>query len=589
MDTQEPFSQLQLRFTDPIQYDYEAIRPVVLYADTIAQRSRETEMPRSTMNEKARRFVTGGMLSLIDQRTQVDKSRSSPYPEPVANYILYLKQLYPPIHYREIVRIIERKYGYKTTHPTVKRFLARHPIPVQMELELKPFHQFEDAYQARWTVVRLFHEGWNKKSIAGLLKLSHQHVGRIVDAFAKDGFTALEDKRTRPASHPGNQLTLPFLEEVFQVQQEFPRIGRFRVHGILEQDLGEDTPSERTVGRAMAYNRVLRGAPPAYPAPEEESDEVKSFPFRPYYRHQYWFIDIRYLVRLDGKWVYSICIIEGYSRKILAGLATRYQDELAVLQLLHAALSEYGFPWGLVSDNGSVFTANAYEDLLLRLEIESCHIEKRKAWQNLIETQFRIQSRLADAYFEKATTLEEIQGYHATFIQLFNNTNHWAHRNRYDSCTTPITVLGWQKGRQVDPSQLRNAFRQLQFPRTINRHGSVSVQRFYIYAERGLAKQRVAVWIFEDRLHIEYRQHMLARYACRLDRHSRKLQSVTKPNLYRSLYADPQIEMFELDDEQWLKVLRRPPYAPRKKMQESIATQLSWLTLLILYLTFRKL
>lgn len=184
MDTREPFNQLQLRFTDPIQYDYEAIRPVVLYAEPIAQRSRETEMPRSTMNEKARRFVTGGMLGLVDQRTQVNKSRSTPYPEPVANYILYLKQLYPPIHYREIVRIIKRKYGYKTTHPTVKRFLDQHPVTVQMELGLKSFHQFEDAYQARWAVVRLFHEGWNKKSIAGLLKLSHQHIGRIVDAFA---------------------------------------------------------------------------------------------------------------------------------------------------------------------------------------------------------------------------------------------------------------------------------------------------------------------------------------------------------------------------------------------------------------------
>jgi len=588
MDTREPFSQLQLRFTDPIQYDYEAIRPVVLFADTIAQRSRETDMPRSTMNEKARRFVTGGMLGLVDRRTQVDKSDASPYPEPVANYILYLKQLYPPIHYREIVRIIARKYGHKTTHPTVKRFLDRYPIPVQMELELKPFHQFEDAYQARWTVVRLFHEGWNKRSIAGLLKLSHQHVGRIIDAFAKDGFTALEDKRTRPANHPHNQLTLPFMEEVFAVQQEYPRAGRFRVHGILEQQQEEDIASERTVGRAMAYNRVLRGAPPAYPPPEEESDEVKSFPFRPYYRHHYWFIDIRYLVQLDGQWVYSICVIEGYSRKILAGLATRYQDELAVLQLLHAALSEYGLPWGLVSDNGSVFTANVYEDLLFRLEIEPCHIEKRKAWQNLIESQFRIQSRLADAKFEEATSLEEIQEQHAAFIQLFNTTNHWAHRDRFDGCTTPVAVLGWQKGRKVDLSQLRNAFRQLQFPRTINRHGSVSVQRFYIYAERGLAKRRVAVWIYEDRLHIEYRQQMLAGYACRLDRRSHTLKSVTKPNLYRSLHADPQIELFELDDEQWLKILRRPPYAPRKTAQEPVARQLSWLTLLILCLATRS-
>lgn len=57
---------------------------------------------------------------------------------------------------------------------------------------------------------------------------------------------------------------------------------------------------------------------------------------------------------------------------------------------------------------------------------------------------------------------------------------------------------------------------------------------------------------------------------------------------YRSLYADPQIEMFELDSEQWLKVMRRPHYVPRKKMQEPIAEQLSWLTMLILYLITRS-
>ncbi len=43
--------------------------------------------------------------------------------------ILYLKQLYPPIHYREIVRIVARKFGYKTNHHTVKGFLTRHLGP----------------------------------------------------------------------------------------------------------------------------------------------------------------------------------------------------------------------------------------------------------------------------------------------------------------------------------------------------------------------------------------------------------------------------------------------------------------------------
>jgi len=107
------------------------------------------------------------------------------------------------------VRIIGNKFGYVTNHGKVKRFLDRNPIPVQLELELERFHDFEDAYEARWTVVRMFYEGWNKKSIANLLKLSRQHVTTIIQAFEEDGFAGLEDKRTRPVNHPDNQMTLP--------------------------------------------------------------------------------------------------------------------------------------------------------------------------------------------------------------------------------------------------------------------------------------------------------------------------------------------------------------------------------------------
>ncbi len=62
------------------------------------------------------------------------------YPEPVAKYILRLKQLYPPIAYREIARIAGRIFGYKTNHHTVKRFLTRHPVPMQLEFALETFH-----------------------------------------------------------------------------------------------------------------------------------------------------------------------------------------------------------------------------------------------------------------------------------------------------------------------------------------------------------------------------------------------------------------------------------------------------------------
>jgi hypothetical protein len=106
MDTNEPFAQFQLRFIDPIQYDYEVIRPVVLFSQSVTDRSDETEMPRTTVREKARQFVTEGMLGLVDKRSTAAKAKEIGYPEPIARYILYLKHLYPPIHYREIVRII---------------------------------------------------------------------------------------------------------------------------------------------------------------------------------------------------------------------------------------------------------------------------------------------------------------------------------------------------------------------------------------------------------------------------------------------------------------------------------------------------
>lgn len=576
MQQEEPFSQLHLKFTDPIQVDYEVIRPIVLYSQSVNSRSEETEMPRTTVREKAKRFVIEGMVGLVDQRAEAVGGREIGYPDPIAKYIVYLKHLYPPIHYREIVRIIGKKFGYETNHGKVKRFLERHPVTVQLELELTYFHEFEDAYEARWTVVRMYYEGWNKKSIAAVLRLSRKHVITIIQAFEEDGFVGLEDKRTRPENHPDNQMTLPFMEQVFQAQLEYPDAGRFRIHGILEQEMGEDVPSESTVGRAMAHNRFWRGAPHPLGQDEVEADkEPAELPYEPLYHHQYWFIDIRYLVKLDGEWVYSLCIIEGVSRAILAGMVSRYQDELSILQLLHAAFGDFGLPWGIVSDNASVFTAEAFMRVLEGLEIEPCPIESGQSWQHLIETQFNVQRRLVDAKFMQAETFAEIEDIHAAFIQLFNTTRHWAHRDRTDGRLTPIAVLDGRLGRSVTLEQLQQVFRHLQFSRVVNRHGNISIHRFYIYAERGLTRRRVSVWFYEDRLHVEYKQTLLARYHYHLERDSTKISTISHPKIYRTPYASPQLELLELDDSQWTKIAQRPEYARRRAALVAAARQLA--------------
>ena len=284
MSAVEDFAQYQLRFVDDIQHDYEVIRPIVLFAETIAERSRQTGIEPTVVGAKARRFAMEGMLGLVDQRLVNPGRKGHVYPEAVAAHILYLKQLYPPIHDREIVRIVQRKFGYTTNHHTVHHFLERFAIPVQLELHLLAFSEFADAYQARWTVVRMWYEGWNKQSIAGCLQMARSHVYAIIAAFERDGFEGLEDQRTRPSPHPDDQLTLPFLKEVLDLQQEYPRAGRFRLHGLLEQQYGPDLPSESTVGRAMAINRRVHGAPGPWQSARDEQEaalEPRHLPYRP--------------------------------------------------------------------------------------------------------------------------------------------------------------------------------------------------------------------------------------------------------------------------------------------------------------------
>ena len=53
MSTSENFQQLAMRFTDPVQHDYEVIRGIMLADETIAKRSRVTGVDRDTVSEKA--------------------------------------------------------------------------------------------------------------------------------------------------------------------------------------------------------------------------------------------------------------------------------------------------------------------------------------------------------------------------------------------------------------------------------------------------------------------------------------------------------------------------------------------------------
>ena len=125
----------------------------------------------------------------------------------------------------------------------------------------------------------------------------------------------------------------------------------------------------------------------------------------------------------------------------------------------------------------------------------------------------------------------------------------------------------------MEAGQLGQALRQLQVDRMVNSYGHVSIQRFTICAERGLSLQRVSIWHYDGHLHIAHQLLLLARYRYRADRH---LRAVEEPELFETAYASPLLELFELDDALWRKVLElaarhthpRGPQSHRRQTQK---------------------
>lgn len=242
---------------------------------------------------------------------------------------------------------------------------------------------------------------------------------------------------------------------------------------------------------------------------------------------------------------------------ILTGMASAHQDLPALLPLRFAALSASGCPAALGSDHGAVFRAEDDVAMLKALEIAPKYLERRKPWQNLMEAQFQGHLRLADFQFDQAGTLEAIQRLPAAFIETFHTTRHGAHQERADHRRTPVDVLGWVRGHAVAPERLRCLFGRVPCLRTVNPYGFVSIQRVYIYAEQGLARQRVAVWLYEGQLRIEYCEPLVARDRCAYDQRQKRLREGRQPTLYHTRFASPPLELIELDDTQWIKVQQR--------------------------------
>ena len=192
------------------------------------------------------------------------------------------------------------------------------------------------------------------------------------------------------------------------------------------------------------------------------------------------------------------------------------------------------------------------------------------------ETAFNVQRRLADYFFERAGSWEQLLEEHDLWLERYNTHRHKAHENRQDGRHSPSEVLGAVRVVRHHPVDLGRAFFSTRFTRKLDASGYARIKHWRVYAEEGLALCEVAIWIGNEGLSVEYGGQTLSRYDVSLSSkraqrsEKQSLEDVSNPRLFATRYGRSRFQpkLFSLEEYLgeggWLKAIRLEDYAPRR-------------------------
>lgn len=546
----------------PEQALYELVRPVVFLKQPIKDRAKETGVSAKTISHRANQFVQHGFPCFQSTAAQrADDARL--LPQTIRAFLLARKAECPALTATELATLCAVQFNRAPGYRTVERVLRHYPLPSGIARRYPRYSETTAPEQRRLAIIHLHVEGWKVTRISQYLGVSRQTVHSTLRRWVEEGVAGLSDKSH--ARKTPRKATLPVIAKVRGLQEN-PGLGAFRMHTALKQ-LGIAV-SPATCGRIMALNRRLYdlSKPPAPPRPR------KPMPFAAARRHEFWSVDICYIERHNvpeyaGQPLYIITILDNYSRAIVASAPSPTQNLDAFLLVLFTALHAHGTPDALVSDGGSVFKANVALEIYDQLGISKEQIERRRPWQNYVESHFALMKRFEAYDLAKATSWEEFCAIHAHFIADYNWQDHFAHQDRADGLRSPREVLGWVHGRAVDLPTLDRIFHAQHAGRHLNQRGYIRYQNWRLYGEDGLAGENASVWLFKETLTIAFDEEPIAQYTISYGPDGRELRQITASRAFPSAHPLPQATLWNMHEIEWRKVKQLRPYAPRRSLR----------------------
>lgn len=164
------------------------------------------------------------------------------------------------------------------------------------------------------------------------------------------------------------------------------------------------------------------------------------------YANQVWSTDITY-VRINGGFVYLAAIIDWHSKAILSWKISNTMDSTLVVDVLNAALAEYGQPDIFNTDQGCQYTSNEHTQLLTDHGIKVSMDGKGRATDNIAIERFWRSAKYENIYLYEYDSLAQLKSGVAEYIEFYN------HKRFHQS-------LGYQKPMNVYSDSLQGGFQE---------------------------------------------------------------------------------------------------------------------------------
>ena len=128
------------------------------------------------------------------------------------------------------------------------------------------------------------------------------------------------------------------------------------------------------------------------------------------------------------------------------------------------------------------------------------------------------------------------------------------------------------------PKDLERAFFSERHSRVLDGLGYVTLMRWRLYGQEGLAGEEADLWLLNETLTVEHAGEALSAYEVDYDAdggrgRSGRLLGVKKPTLFETSHASCQPRLFGLDalgEGGWLKAVRLADYAARRTRPGSL-------------------